>query len=132
MVCWGRSPAEAKPAAVAESALGDLGEGPGALRRRPADFYGIQALAFRCVVEAGEVLIRKRIDPSAEFPLKLQVLEPDFIDDTRDDRLIADGGYIREGIEYNSRDQRIAYHLHRTHPGDRSMSGQLGNRAGSC
>ena len=46
------------------------------------DFYGIQALAFRCVVEAGEVLIRKRIDPSAEFPLELQVLEPDFIDDT--------------------------------------------------
>ena len=86
------------------------------------DFYGIQALAFRCVVEAGEVLIRKRIDPSAEFPLKLQVLEPDFIDDTRDDRLTADGGYIREGIEYNSRDQRIAYHLHRTHPGDRSLS----------
>ena len=32
------------------------------------DFYGIQALAFRCVVEAGEVLIRKRIDPSTEFP----------------------------------------------------------------
>lgn len=87
-----------------------------------SDFHGLQALAFRCVVEAGEVLIRKRIDPTAAFPLKLQILEPDFIDDTKADKLTEDGGYIREGIEYDSRDRRIAYHLHRTHPGDRTLS----------
>ena len=87
-----------------------------------SDFWGIQALVFRTVVEAGECLIRKRIDPTAEFPLKLQVLEPDFIDDTRADGLTSDGGYIRQGIEYNTRDQRVAYHLHRQHPGDRALS----------
>ena len=85
-------------------------------------FWGLQALVFRTVVESGECLIRKRIDPTSEFPLKLQILEPDFIDDSREDRLTDDGGYIRQGIEYNSRDQRIAYHLHRVHPGDRSLS----------
>ena len=84
-----------------------------------ADFWGLQALVFRTVVESGECLIRKRIDPQAEFPLKLQVLEPDFIDDATKDGLTEDGGYIRQGIEYNVRDQRVAYHLHRQHPGDR-------------
>ena len=84
-----------------------------------ADFWGLQALVFRTVVESGECLIRKRIDPTAEFPLKLQVLEPDFIDDATKDGLTEDGGYIRQGIEYNVRDQRVAYHLHRQHPGDR-------------
>ena len=87
-----------------------------------SDFWGLQALVFRTVVEAGECLIRKRIDPTSDFPLKLQVLEPDFLDDARADGLTQDGGYIRQGIEYNSRDQRVAYHLHRQHPGDRVLS----------
>ena len=87
-----------------------------------SDFWGLQALVFRSVVEAGECLIRKRIDPTSDFPLKLQVLEPDFIDDARADGMTADGGYVRQGIEYNARDQRVAYHLHRQHPGDRVLS----------
>lgn len=87
-----------------------------------ADFHGLQALVFRTVVESGECLIRKRMVAGQAFPLTLQVLEPDFIDDTRADGLTDDGGYIRQGIEYNARDERIAYHLHRVHPGDRALS----------
>lgn len=86
------------------------------------NFWGLQSLVFRTVVESGECLIRKRIEPGARFPLKLQVLEPDFLDDTRADRMTADGGYIREGVEYDANDKRIAYHMHRIHPGDRSLS----------
>ena len=87
-----------------------------------ADFWGLQALVFRTVVESGECLIRKRIDPRAEFPLKLQILEPDFIDDSTKDGLTDDGGYIRQGVEYGRNDERIAYHLHRQHPGDRVLA----------
>jgi lambda family phage portal protein len=87
-----------------------------------ADFWGLQALVFRTVVESGECLIRKRIDPRAEFPLKLQILEPDFIDDGTKDGLTEDGGYIRQGVEYGPNDERIAYHLHRQHPGDRVLA----------
>ena len=87
-----------------------------------ADFWGLQALVFRTVVEAGECLVRRRIVAGKEFPLQLQILEPDFIDDTRADGLTNDGGYIRQGIEYNAQDQRIAYHLHRQHPGDRALA----------
>ena len=87
-----------------------------------ADFWGLQALVFRTVVESGECLIRKRIDPRAEFPLKLQILEPDFIDDSTKDGLTDDGGYIRQGVEYGPNDERIAYHLHRQHPGDRVLA----------
>ena len=86
------------------------------------NFWGLQALVFRTVVESGECLIRKRIDPNSAFPLKLQILEPDMIDDARADGLTDDGGYIRAGIEFDARDQRIAYHLHRIHPGDRTMA----------
>ena len=87
-----------------------------------ADFWGLQALVFRTVVESGECLIRKRIDPRSEFPLKLQILEPDFIDDSTKDGLTDDGGYIRQGVEYGPNDERIAYHLHRQHPGDRVLA----------
>ena len=87
-----------------------------------ADFWGLQSLVFRTVVESGECLIRRWIVPQAEFPLKLQILEPDFIDDSTKDGLTDDGGYIRQGIEYNTRGQRVAYHLHRTHPGDRVLA----------
>jgi lambda family phage portal protein len=87
-----------------------------------ADFWGLQALVFRTVVESGECLIRKRIDQRAEFPLKLQILEPDFIDDATKDGLTDDGGYIRQGVEYGPNDERIAYHLHRQHPGDRVLA----------
>lgn len=89
------------------------------------DFWGLQALVFRTVVESGECLIRKRIDPNAAFPLKLQILEPDLLDDTRADGLTDDGGYVREGIEYNAADKRIAYHMHRVHPGDRLNFGRF-------
>jgi len=43
------------------------------------DFAGLQALAMRCVVESGEVLIRRRTAISSSnqrVPLQLQIMEP--------------------------------------------------------
>lgn len=80
------------------------------------DFYGIQAICMREMAEAGEVLVRK-IKTTDEIPLRLQVLEADFLDITRNLRL-SDGGYIAQGVEFDKRGKRVAYHIWENHPGD--------------
>ena len=49
-------------------------------------YYGLQALAFDTLVNAGEVLIRRRwrrsSDPIA-VPVQFQVLEPDYLEGLR-------------------------------------------------
>ena len=49
------------------------------------DFYGLQTLICREMVEAGEVLVRRRLRRASDglpVPLQLQVLEADFLDAT--------------------------------------------------
>lgn len=83
------------------------------------DFYGLQALVMRCVVESGEVLIRKRTSTNGQrIPLQLQVIEPDLLD-TGHDGPSRDGGYTSEGIVYGPDDRRIGYWLYAQHPGER-------------
>ena len=85
-------------------------------------FYGIQALAMRTIAESGEVLIRKRMVNDKEMPLRLQVLEPDFLDSAKNFDKIKDGGYIVQGVEFDSNGKRVAYHLFDRHPGEGSGS----------
>lgn len=82
------------------------------------NFYGLQDLAMRCIAESGEVLIRKRRDKSAKLPMKLQILEPDFLDSSRDGITSKDGSYIIQGIEFNAEGKRVAYWLWDRHPSD--------------
>lgn len=87
------------------------------------DFMGLQALAFRAVVESGEALIRRRTPPassSQRIPLRLQVMEPDMLDTTRDVAL-ADGGLIKEGIQYDAQGRREGYWLYEEHPGEQHL-----------
>lgn len=83
------------------------------------NLYGLQALAMNTIVDAGEVLIRRHrpLGAGLKIPLQLEVLEPDYIDDTRFGRTL-EGNEIREGIEYD-RDsgKRVAYWLFTQHPG---------------
>lgn len=84
------------------------------------DYYGIQALAETCRIEAGECFIRMRQVPqtaSDDIGLRLQVLEPDHLDTNRNES--SNGVDIREGIEYIG-GLPVAYWLHPTHPGDYS------------
>lgn len=83
------------------------------------DLYGLQALAMRTIVESGEVLIRKVPQKASEevaVPLKLQILEPDFIDSTKDEKLKT-GGSVVQGVEFDSAGKRVAYYLFTEHPG---------------
>jgi lambda family phage portal protein len=91
-------------------------------------FYGLQKLVMRTVVESGEVLIRRRLRRPVDglaIPLQLQVLEPDFIDTSKDGMTGTAGGPIIQGIEFDALGRRIAYWLFDQHPGGGSqpMSG---------
>jgi lambda family phage portal protein len=86
-------------------------------------FYGIQKLVMRTVAESGECIIRKRIvaDRRLALPLQLQVLEPDYIDTTKYDQALSNGGFIYYGIEFSKSGKIVAYWLFDTHPGETSV-----------
>ncbi len=92
------------------------------------NFYGIQKLAMRTIVESGSVLIRRQRVNSKEMlnvPFKLQVLEPDFIDISKEE-LLQNNSMIKKGIEYDKFGKPLAYWLYEHHPG--SAMQRLGER----
>lgn len=96
-----------------------------------ASLYGIQRQAIRTVFESGEVLIRRRrrrTDSGMEIPMQLQVLEGDYLDETKDFTTAKNGNYIFKGIEFNSLGIAVAYYLYKEHPGeDRLRSINVGS-----
>lgn len=85
------------------------------------NIYGLQALANRTIVESGEVLVRRRRRLPSDglpIPMQIQVLEPDFLDRTKDGLMIRGGGKIMGGVEYDAIGRRVAYHLYKEHPGE--------------
>jgi lambda family phage portal protein len=83
------------------------------------DFYGLQALALREVVEAGAVLVQRvwRTDPALPVPMQLRVIEHDLLDKSRDGAT-GTGGRIVGGVELDGDDRVVAYWLYPQHPGD--------------
>lgn len=81
---------------------------------------GLEALAFRIMVESGEALVRRRwrqLSDGLSVPFQLQVLEPDYLDHGKTE-LLANGGRIVQGVEYSAWGKRTAYWLFKDHPGD--------------
>lgn len=86
------------------------------------NFYGLQALACRSMIEGGDCFIRlrdRRLTDGLVVPLQLQLLEGEMVPYNKSESL-ANGSIIRQGIEFNRLGQRTAYHIHRNHPGDRT------------
>lgn len=84
------------------------------------DFYGQQAQATRCWLEAGECFIRFRFRSPHDglvVPLQLQVIEPELCPHTYD-RVMPNGNRVRAGIERNRVGRRVAYHVHPSRPTD--------------
>lgn len=83
------------------------------------DFFGLQHLVARTVVESGEALVVKKRRPAGAegLPLQIEVLEPDFLDMLKDGERVGNNQVI-QGVEFNPAGQRVAYWLHTTHPGD--------------
>ncbi|MFD2755679.1 phage portal protein [Comamonas terrae] len=82
------------------------------------DFYGLEAKIERTRDIDGAVLIRKHIQKmGAVVPLRLQVLEIDYLDVARSG-VLSGGNEIISGIEFDRRGRRVAYYLFDRHPGD--------------
>lgn len=85
------------------------------------DIYGLQALAARCTIESGSCLVLKRPAPSylnLKVPMQLQLLEPDHLDERKNQKDLAGGGFILQGIEFDGAGRKVAYWLFDHHPGD--------------
>jgi lambda family phage portal protein len=81
---------------------------------------GLQVLAMGCVVEAGEVIVRRRwrlVTDRLAVPMQLQVLEPDYLDHSKTE-LLTGGARIIQGVEFDAIGRRVAYWLFEEHPGD--------------
>lgn len=88
------------------------------------DFYGLQALITRTIVESGGVILRRRrrrLSDGLPVPLQIQVLEPDFIDLLKEGEF-ENGNYIVQGIEFNKLGKVVAFWLFDQHPGDAARS----------
>ena len=88
------------------------------------DLYGLQALAMRTIVESGEVLIRRRDlsaqeqrDLGAPLPFQIHVLEPDYLDATKDGQMEGGENFAIQGVEFNRSGRVVAYWLFNEHPG---------------
>lgn len=86
--------------------------------------YGMQRLLMRTIQQSGEVLVRRRwrrLSDGLTVPLQLQVLEPDYLDKTKDGDARADGTGepVRRinGVEFDMLNRRRGYWLYRDHPG---------------
>jgi len=93
-----------------------------------ADFYGLQALACRAMMEGGECFVRlryRRPEDGLPVSLQLQLLESEHLPATLNSET-PDGNVIRAGIEFDRLGRRVAYHLYRGHPGDGSMAPMSG------
>ncbi len=81
------------------------------------DFYGLQAIAVRGMIEGGETFIRlrtRRASDGRTVPLQLQAIEGDHCDHLKTDAT----NRIRQGIQYDAIGRRVGYRLRREHPGD--------------
>lgn len=87
------------------------------------DFYGLQALAVREMIEGGDVFAVQR--PLARdrrvkgiAPLQVELFEAEHLDESRQSLSVDLGRRIREGIEYDASGRRSAYWMLPDHPGD--------------
>lgn len=78
-------------------------------------FYGLQNIIMREIAEAGDcIILRRRVN--APIPIKLQVLEPDQLDITKNS--INEMGFARLGVQFNKLGMKIGYWVFPYHPND--------------
>lgn len=118
------SAAERRRAAEIDRVWKDWANGTDCDAAGRTNFAGLQRLVAHEVVEAGEVLVRRRFRRAADrlaVPIQLQVLEADHLD-TLHDGILPNGGRVVQGVEFNSIGRPVAYWLFPDHPGDSGMS----------
>lgn len=89
------------------------------------DFYGLQRRAAREVFIAGECFARfiaRRPSDGLSMPFQIQLLPSEMLPFNKNEP-IKGGGAIRQGIEFDARGRRVAYHFYKQHPDDRTEGG---------
>lgn len=81
------------------------------------DFYGMQALVQRQILENGEVILLplRLKDSWRPYALAFEIIEADRLETPYDQR---SNPRIRDGVELGERGEPIAYHIRKRHPGD--------------
>lgn len=83
------------------------------------NFYAAEKLIVSSCYESGEVLVRlwdRRPDDGLAVPLQIQVLESDYIDESKVMKL--DNGYIIQGVQFDPIGRIVGYWLYGNHPGE--------------
>ena len=82
-------------------------------------WLALQRLAVATMIRDGEVLVRRVVDSSpirGHVPLRLAVLECDRLSRYASP-VSGSGGQVIDGVEYDARGRRVAYHILAYHPG---------------
>ena len=74
-------------------------------------------MALAAIAEDGEVLIRKVKGFKNDFGFSLQLIEADHLDEQYNDK----EKNILLGVEFDEWQKPIAYHLHKSHPGNNTL-----------
>jgi lambda family phage portal protein len=85
------------------------------------DLAGLQAAAYRAMLQDGEVLIRRRPRRPTDglpVPLQVQLLEIDWLDSSKNGKVAGTSNVIINGIEYDALGKPRAYWLFPQHPGE--------------
>lgn len=91
------------------------------------DFWGLQQIAVRSIIESGAALARfrtRRASDNLRVPLQIQVLEVDHIDRSKEVNP-SSGGKTRQGVEFDAIGRRQAYWLYDEHPGASGLFSSL-------
>jgi len=81
------------------------------------NLYGLQEQVMRAVAESGDALIVRRWNQNSAVGFDLQILEADFLDETKTMRLDGpDPGFILQGVQFDSRGRKTGYWLYEEHP----------------
>lgn len=85
------------------------------------NFWGLQEQALRTIAVRGSVLIRRRLEPNMAsqglIPLQLQLMEPDWLDETKDN-----GRDIIGGKRYDEFGRWVSAFLYDHHPGESGIA----------
>ncbi|HEY1199328.1 MAG TPA: phage portal protein, partial [Niastella sp.] len=90
-------------------------------------FSGLQDLAFKVVIESGECIARRVRGTSKDaFPLRIQLLEGDYIDGNHHTGTWdGDGTMTYYGIKISKTGKRLGYWLYKQHPSEFSAESEF-------
>jgi lambda family phage portal protein len=84
------------------------------------DYFGLQTLVADELFEAGEVFVRfrdRRPSDGLSVPLQLQILPSEMVP-TWYNVTLPNRNTVNMGVEFDAIGRRVAFHVHRRHPGE--------------